>query len=244
MNTAILLASTFLASGVEMVEALTIVLAAGIVRGWRSSLTGAAAATLVLAVLVGAFYPVLRRVPLDAFRLVIGLLLLVVGLQWLRKAILRASGRKALHDEGKIFAETRAEAAAAAPLLRGGLDWPGFSLSFQGVFLEGLEVAVIVVTFGSGQGRILLASLGAVIALVVVVGLGVVLRSPLTQVPENALKFAVGIMLTAYGVFWAGEGAHLHWPGSDAALLGLLALVGAVSFGLVAQLRRSAATIS
>src|SRR5579871_4986057 len=195
MRTAILLLSTFLASGVEMVEALTIVLAAGIVRGWRSSLTGATAALLALAALVGAFYPVLTRIPLNALRLGIGLLLVLVGLQWLRKAILRASGLKALHDEEATFAETRAEAEAAAGLERAGLDWPGFTLSFQGVFLEGLEVAVIVLTFGSGQGRILLAAIGALAAFAVVVGVGAVLRAPLTQVPENLLKLTVGIML-------------------------------------------------
>jgi len=239
VNTAILLLSIFLASGVEMVEALTIVLAAGVVRGWRSSLSGAAVATLALAVLVGAFYPVLKQVPIDALRLGIGLLLVVVGLQWLRKAILRASGLKALHDEDKIFAETRNEAATAAQVMRAGLDWPGFTLSFQGVFLEGLEVAIIVLTFGSGQGRIVLASIGALAALAVVVTVGLVLRSPLSQVPENTLKFAVGIMLTSYGVFWAVEGTGAHWPGSDAALLVLLAAVTAVSGLLVARLRRT-----
>jgi len=244
VRTAILLLSTFLASGVEMVEALTIVLAAGIVRGWRASLSGAAAAALALAVLVVAFYPALRQVPLNPLRLCIGLLLVLVGLQWLRKAILRASGRRALHDEEKAFAETRAQAEAAVPVERAGLDWPGFTLSFQGVFLEGLEVAVIVLTFGSGQGRIVLAALGALAALVVVVVIGMVLRSPLARVPENALKFAVGIMLTSYGVFWAGEGAHVHWPGSDTALLMLLAVVAAVSLALVARLRRSGAVLS
>ena len=239
MNTAILLLSTFLASGVEMVEALTIVLAAGVVRGWHSSLAGAGAASCALAALVGAFYPALTHIPLNALRLCIGVLLILLGAQWLRKAILRASGLKALHDEAEAFAKTRAQAEAAISLERAGLDWPGFTLSFQGVFLEGLEVAIIVLTFGSGQGRILLAAIGALAAFSAVVGLGLLLRAPLTRIPENVLKFAVGIMLTSYGIFWTGEGAGAHWPGSDAALLVLLGLVAAGSLLVVARLRRA-----
>jgi uncharacterized membrane protein len=238
VTTAFLVLSAFLASAVEMVEALTIVLAAGIARGWRSSLLGVGAATLALAAIVGALGPALTVVPLDALRLVVGSLLLVFGLQWLRKAILRASGYKALHDEDAIFARELDE-ARHAPTATTGIDWYGFTLSFKGVLLEGLEVAFIVLTFGSTQGSIPLAALGAGVAVVLVATVGVLVRAPLARVPENALKFAVGLMLTSFGIFWAAEGAGAHWPGSDAALLGVLAFVAASSAGLVALLRRN-----
>jgi uncharacterized membrane protein len=221
-----------------MVEALTIVLAAGVSRDWRSSLAGVGAATLALAVVVAALGPALTVVPLNALRLVVGALLLVFGLQWLRKAVLRASGFKALHDEHAIFARELAEAEAAAHVERAGLDWYGFTLSFKGVFLEGLEVAFIVLTFGSTQGSIPLAAVGAAAALVLVAGVGVAVRAPLARVPENSMKFAVGIMLTTFGIFWSAEGAGADWPGSDAALLGVLVFVCASSALLVALLRR------
>jgi uncharacterized membrane protein len=233
-----LVLSAFLASAVEMVEALTIVLAAGLSRGWRSSLTGVGAATLALAVVVAALGPALTLVPIDALRLVVGALLLVFGLQWLRKAILRASGFKALHDEDAIFARELEDARAAGSELRAGLDWYGFVLSFKGVFLEGLEVAFIVLTFGSTQGSIPLAAAGAVAALVVVAGVGVAVRSPLARVPENAMKFAVGVMLTTFGIFWTTEGVGADWPGDDAAIAGVLAFVVLSSFALVSLLRR------
>ena len=205
MTAGFLIASAFLASAVEFVEALTIVLAAGITRGWRSSLTGLAAATLALGVIVAALGPALTLVPIDALRLVVGALLLAFGLQWLRKAILRASGYKALHDEAEIFAREQAEARAAGSEQRAGLDWYGFTLSFKGVLLEGLEVAFIVITFGSAQGRIGLAAVGAGAALVLVAIVGIAVRGPLTRVPENTLKFAVGVMLTTFGIFWSTE---------------------------------------
>jgi uncharacterized membrane protein len=233
-----LVLSAFLASAVEMVEALTIVLAAGLARGWRSSLIGVAAATLALAVVVAALGPALTVVPLDALRLVVGFLLLVFGLQWLRKAILRASGYKALHDEDAIFARELQEAGSAERVERAGVDWYGFTLSFKGVFLEGLEVAFIVLTFGSTQGSIPLAAVGAGGALVLVAGVGIAVRAPLARVPENTLKFAVGIMLTTFGIFWSAEGAGAHWPGSDAAIVGVLAFVVASSALLVSLLRR------
>ena len=225
-----------------MVEALTIVLASGVARGWRSSLTGVAAATVVLAAIVAALGPALTVIPLSALRLVVGTLLLVFGLQWLRKAILRASGFKALHDENAIFAEELEEARNAARG-EGGIDWYGFTLSFKGVLLEGLEVAFIVLTFGSTQGSIPLAALGAGAAVVLVAGVGVAVRAPLARVPENTMKFAVGIMLTTFGIFWAAEGAGAHWPGSDTALLGVLAFVVAVSALLVGLLRRQRRTM-
>ena len=233
-----LVLSAFLASAVEMVEALTIVLASGIARGWRSSLIGMAAAVLALAVIVAALGPALTVIPLNALRLVVGGLLLTFGLQWLRKAILRASGFKALHDEDAIFAKELEEARTAERLERGGVDWYGFTLSFKGVLLEGLEVAFIVITFGSTQGSIPLAALGAAAALVLVAGVGVAVRAPLARVPENTLKFAVGVMLTTFGIFWSTEGAGGSWPGSDAALFGVLAFVIALSALLVAVLRR------
>jgi uncharacterized membrane protein len=234
-----LIASAFLASAVEFVEALTIVLAAGVSRGWRSALAGLGAATLVLTVIVAVLGPALTRVPISALRLVVGTLLLTFGLQWLRKAILRASGFKALHDEDAIFARELEEARTARGEQRAGIDWFGFTLAFKGVLLEGLEVAFIVVTFGSAQGRIGLAALGAGAALVLVATVGVLVRAPLARVPENTLKFAVGAMLTTFGIFWSTEGAGAHWPGEDASLPGVLAFVLVLSFAAVVTLRRS-----
>jgi uncharacterized membrane protein len=233
-----LVLSAFLASGVEMVEALTIVLAAGVARGWRSALIGLAAATVALAVIVAALGPALTQIPLQALRLVVGALLLVFGLQWLRKAILRASGYKALHDEDAIFARELAEARGAAGEERAGIDWYGFTLAFKGVLLEGLEVVFIVLTFGSAQGSIPLAAAGAAAALVLVAGVGVAVRAPLARVPENSMKFAVGVMLTTFGIFWSVEGAGADWPGDDAALVGVLGFVVLFSFLLVRLLRR------
>ena len=233
-----LVLSAFLASGVEMVEALTIVLAAGLTRGWRSSLAGLGAAVLVLAAIVAALGPALTVVPLNGLRLVVGALLLVFGLQWLRKAILRASGYKALHDEDAIFARELADARSAGRLERAGVDWYGFTLAFKGVLLEGLEVVFIVLTFGSAQGSIPLAAAGAAGALVLVAGVGIAVRAPLARVPENAMKFAVGVMLTTFGIFWSVEGAGADWPGSDASLLGVLGFVVLSSVVLVRLLRR------
>jgi uncharacterized membrane protein len=238
VTAAFLVASAFLASAVEFVEALTIVLASGITRGWRSSLIGLAAATVALAAIVAALGPALTLIPIDVLRLVVGGILLAFGLQWLRKAILRASGYKALHDEAAAFAEETAAARTAALEERAGLDWYGFTLSFKGVLLEGLEVAFIVLTFGSTQGSIPLAALGAGIALVLVAVVGVLVRAPLTRVPENTMKFAVGVMLTTFGTFWAAEGAGAHWPGDDASLPAVLAFVIALSFASVGLLKR------
>jgi uncharacterized membrane protein len=224
-----LVCSAFLASAVEMVEALTIVLAAGLTQGWRSALAGVGAAVAVLAAVVAVLGPALTVVPLDDLRLVVGALLLLFGLQWLRKAILRASGRKALHDEDAIYAETVAGARSAGV--------SGFVLAFKGVLLEGLEVAFIVLTFGSAQGSIPLAATGAAAAVILVAGVGVAVRAPLARVPENTLKFAVGLMLTSFGIFWSAEGAGVHWPGDDAALVGVLAFVCLVSALFVALLR-------
>jgi uncharacterized membrane protein len=237
----LLLVAAFLASAVEMVEATTIVLAIGTTREWRSSLWGVAAGIGALAVVVGALGPAVLQIPLGPLRLVIGGLLLVFGLGWLRKAVLRASGWKALHDEDAIFAEQEAEARVAGRATsRFGrrLDGYAFTICFKGVFLEGLEVAFIVITFGSNQHDIPLAVIGAAAAVVVVVGVAALVRKPLSRVPENTLKWAVGIMLASFGTFWGAEGAGAHWPGADASLGWLIPAYAAVTFGLVWLLRR------
>jgi uncharacterized membrane protein len=243
MSAVFLFLAAFLASAVEMVEALTIVLAVGITRGWRSALVGMAAATVALAAIVAALGPALHRVPIDALRLAVGFLLLAFGLQWLRKAILRASGFKPLHDEDEIFARELEEARLAGHEVHAGLDWYSFVLSFKGVLLEGLEVAFIVITFGSTQGNIPLAAAAAGSALVIVVGAGALVRAPLSRVPENTMKFSVGVMLTTFGIFWGAEGAGVHWPGGEPALLGVLGFVVVTSLGLVHLLRRQHATL-
>src|SRR4051794_6870126 len=210
----------------------------GVTRGWRSALAGTAAATLALAVIVAALGPALTVIPIEILRLVVGALLLVFGLQWLRKAILRASGWRATRDEAAVFERQRAEAASAPHIERAGLDWYAFTISFKGVLLEGLEVAFIVLTFGSTQGSIPLAAAGAAGAVVLVVLAGIVVRGPLARVPENTLAFAVGVMLTTFGIFWGAEGAGADWPGGDASLPAVLAFVLLMSVGYVALLRR------
>jgi len=229
--------ASFLACAVEMVEALTIVLAVGVTRGWRSTLIGTGTALAALAVVVAALGPALAVLPIDGLRLVVGGLLLVFGLQWLRKAILRYGGYKALHDEDAIFVEEQRAARAATPD-RDGVDWYAFTVAFKGVFLEGLEVAFIVITIGGAQDNVALAAVGALTAAAVVLAAGIALHHPLSRVPENTIKFVVGVMLTTFGVFWAGEGAGVEWPGGDVALLGVLAYVAALSGLLVATLRR------
>ena len=240
MSTVLLVAASFLASGVEAVEALTIVLAVGLVRGWRSPLYGTAVALVALTAVVAVLGPALTAIPLSALRVVVGGLLLVFGLQWLRKAILRASGHKALHDEDAIYREQAEEARLVGGTAGAGIDWYAFTIAFKGVLLEGLEVAFIVVTFGSNQGSIPLAAAGAAAAIVVVVVAGIRVRAPLSRVPENTLKFSVGLLLTTFGTFWGAEGAGANWPGSDLAILGLLVFYLAVSRVLVLLLRRTA----
>lgn len=249
MTTGALFLAVFLACVVEAVEATTIVLAAGTGRDWRSALLGVAAGLGILAVIVAVLGPAVSTIPLGGLRLIIGAILLIFGLQWLRKAILRASGHKALHDEDKIF-RTELAAAQAAPVQRhrGVSDWYAFTLSFKGVVLEGLEVVFIAVTFGSNQHDIPIAAIAAVAAVLVVVALGVAVRAPLARIPENTMKFVVGVMLTGFGTFWGAEGAHAQWPGSDAALLVLIPAIAVVALTLVAVLRRhrveaSAATL-
>lgn len=238
MHVALLVISTFLASSVEMVEALTIVLAVGLTRGWRSALLGSGAALVVLAAVVAVLGPAVGHVPLAPLRLFVGALLLIFGLQWLRKAILRAGGLKALHDEDAIYrtaveqARTRTTAATGREM-----DWYSFTVAFKGVFLEGFEVVFIVITFGASAHQLGPAAAGAFGAVVIVGTVGVVARVPLARVPENTMKFVVGIMLTSFGTFWGAEGAGVRWPGGDSALLGVVALVALSSIGLVLVLR-------
>jgi uncharacterized membrane protein len=236
--------SVFLACAVEAVEAVTIVLAAGTARDWRSALLGVGAALGALAVVVAALGPAISAIPLNALRLIVGALLLVFGLQWLRKAILRASGYKALRDEDAEFREevlaAQEQPAGSSPSLSavGVSDWYAFTLSFKGVFLEGLEVVFIVLTFGTNQHDLPLAVVAAVLAVCVVTVVGIAVRAPLARVPENTMKFVVGVMLTSFGMFWSVEGAHGDWPGTDAALLVIMPAVALYALGCVALLRR------
>jgi uncharacterized membrane protein len=232
--------SVFLACAVEAVEALTIVLAVGITRSWPATFAGVGTGVVVIGALVGALGPALTALPIDVLRVAVGGLLLVFGLQWLRKAILRASGLKALHDEAAIFAR-ETEAAHAIGALTRGFDGYAFTVAFKGVLLEGLEVAFIVITFGANQHRIPLAALAAGLAITLVVFAGVAVRKPLARVPENAMKFVVGVLLTSFGMFWGVEGAGGRWPGSEAALLVIIPCLVAISFGLVAMIRRMTA---
>ena len=229
--------TAFLASAVEAVEALTIVLAVGVVRGWRSTLIGIAAAGVVLAATVAVLGPALDHIPIGALRLVVGALLLAFGLQWLRKAILRSSGFKDLHDEDAAYAKERELAASATFAGEAAIDWYSFTVAFKGVLLEGLEVVFIVIALGSAQKQLGLATLGAVAAVIVVTVAGVLVHSPLSRVPENTIKFAVGVLLTSFGCFWAAEGAGVHWPGDELSLLLLIAYFGCASLLLVRALR-------
>ncbi|HEX6491281.1 MAG TPA: hypothetical protein VF002_07890 [Gaiellaceae bacterium] len=239
MRVEILFLAAFLACAVEMLEALTIVLAVGLTRGWRSTLVGVGAALLALAAVVASLGPALTVLPLNALRLVVGGLLLAFGLQWLRKAILRAGGFLSLRDESAAYAREREQALQAAPERRAGVDWYSFTLSFKGVFLEGLEVAFIVISFGAdGRHGVVTAAAAAAAALVIVAVTGVLARAPLSRVPENTLKFAVGLLLTSFGTFWGAEGAGVSWPGGDVAILGILAFLLLVSVGSVSLLRR------
>ena len=244
MNTSALFIAVFLACLVEAVEALTIVLAAGRARDWRSALVGVLAGLVCLAVTVAVLGPALSALPLDGLRLFVGGLLLIFGLQWLRKAILRASGHKALHDESAAFAAAVAEASAAVSGRRRGIvtDWYAFTLSFKGVTLEGLEVAFIALTFGTNQHNVPLAAAAALAAVVVVTVTGILVQAPLSRVPENTMKFVVGVMLTAFGLFWSAEGAGASWPGGDAALLAITPAVALYALVLVAVFRRHAST--
>jgi uncharacterized membrane protein len=246
MHNVLLALSVFLASIVEGVEALTIVLAIGTTRGWRSTWYGVGAATMVLAIFVAILGPALTLIPINALRLVVGGLLLTFGLQWLRKAILRASGFKPLHDEAAIFDKAAEASKNVKRAKRKAVidDWYAFTIAFKGVLLEGLEVAFIVVTFGANQGSIPLAVIAALVAVFVVVALGLKIHKPLSNVPENTLKFIVGIMLASFGIFWGSEGAGIRWPGSDTALLAVIALIAVTAFVQVVWLKRRYARLN
>lgn len=237
-GTVILGLAVFLASCVEMVEALTIVLAVGVTRGWRSALEGVGAAVLALAVLVAALGPaIVTYVPLGVLRVVIGALLLVFGLQWLRKAVLRASGFKAKHDEDAIY-RREVERLSGAPRTAG-RDATAFTVAFKGVFLEGVEVIVIVLTLGITAHRLGLAVEAAAAAVVLVGLVGAIVARRLAGVPENAMKMGVGLMLVSFGTFWLGEGVGLAWPGpSDVFILALIAAYGVSAWALVTRLDR------
>jgi uncharacterized membrane protein len=231
-----LVVSVFLACAVEGVEALTIVLAVGTTRSWRSALSGALIAVVALCAATAILGPRLTSLPIDTLRLVVGGLLLVFGLQWLRKAVLRAAGLVAMHDEDEIFRE-QAAAARAAGAPGDGIDPYSFVIAFKGVLLEGLEVVFIALTFGANQHRVGLAAVAAGAAVLLVAGVGFAVHSPLARVPENAMKLSVGVMLTSFGIFWGAEGAGAEWPGGDAALLLLVPTVLAFSLFLARLFR-------
>ena len=230
--------SVFVACAVEAVEALTIVLAVGTTRSWRSALGGCGVAVVALATTTAIIGPGLTSLPINTLRLFVGGLLLVFGLQWLRKAILRAAGLKAQHDEDEIYRE-EVIAARAAGAWHAGFDGYAFTIAFKGVLLEGLEVVFIALTFGANQHRLGLAAAAAIAAVLLVAGAGVVVHRPLSRAPENAMKFSVGVMLTSFGIFWGSEGAGANWPGGDAALLAIVPAVLLFGMALARVFRSS-----
>jgi uncharacterized membrane protein len=232
--------AAFLASLVEAVEALTIVLAVAAVRGWRPAGLGALSGLAVLALIVMALGPVLSLIPLHVLQLAIGVLLLLFGMRWLRKAILRAAGYIPLHDEAAAFASETAELQDQARRQEQRLDWLAGLASFKAVLLEGLEVVFIVIAVSAGRGALLPVSAAAFAACALVALAGLVVHRPLARVPENTLKFAVGVLLSAFGLFWTGEGLGVNWPGDDLAILGFIALFLVTGLGAVALLGRRA----
>jgi len=235
--------SAFLASLVEVVEAFTIVLAVGTLRGWRPAALGTIAALGVLGGLIVLLGPLLGHVPLHPLQLGIGVLLLLFGMGWLRKAILRAAGIIPLHDEEAIFASEAAQLAAAAGRERVSLGWIAGLTAFKAVLLEGLEVVFIVIAVGAGRGLLWPAGLGAAAACLVILTLGIAIHKPLAKVPENTLKFGVGTMLSAFGVFWTGEGLGIAWPGQDLAPAAFALLFLSVGFTTASVLRRPAVEV-
>jgi uncharacterized membrane protein len=235
--------AAFLASLVEAVEALTIVLAVATIRGWRPAGLGAFAGLLALSLIVVALGPLLDLIPLHLLQLAIGVLLLLFGMRWLRKAILRSAGVIALHDEVAAFATETAQLREQANRHEARLDWLAGLASFKAVLLEGLEVVFIVIAVSAGRGLLVPAGIGALAACLLVAGVGLVVHRPLAQVPENTLKFAVGVMLSAFGVFWTGEGLGVAWPGADLAIVAFAALFLLIGFGAVALARRSSTEV-
>jgi Ca2+/H+ antiporter, TMEM165/GDT1 family len=236
--------AAFVASLVEVVEAFTIVLAAGTLRGWRGAVAGTAAGLAALALIVVALGPLLDQVPLHLLQLVIGVLLLLFGMGWLRKAVLRAAGIIALHDENVAFAAETANLSDTTTPRRSGFDWLGGVMAFKAVLLEGLEVVFIVIAVGAGRGLLVPASLGALAACVVVLAIGAIVHRPLARVPENTLKFAVGVILCAFGVFWTGEGLGIAWPGGDLMILVFGAAFLLVGLGAAAIVRQPRGVIA
>jgi Ca2+/H+ antiporter, TMEM165/GDT1 family len=234
------MAAAFLASLVEAVEALTIVLAVATVRGWRPAGLGALAGLAVLALIVVVLGPLLGHVPLRLLQFVIGVLLLLFGMRWLRKAILRSAGVIPLHDETMTFATETAELREQARRNEARLDWLAI---LKAVLLEGLEVVFIVIALSAGHGMLLPASAGALAACLLVAGVGFIVHRPLARVPENTLKFAVGVMLSAFGVFWTGEGLGVAWPGEDLAIVAFAVMFLAVSGAAVVLARRPRAEV-
>jgi uncharacterized membrane protein len=242
-----LILAVLVASIVEMVEALTIVMAMGMTRSWRSTMLGVITALVALTAFTAvAGYALATWLPEAALKVVIGTLLLIFGLQWLRKAILRSSGRKAMHDEDQIYAKEVEAARAAGASTRDGLDWFSFVVSFKGVFLEGVEVVFIVITFGLNADNVPVAAGAAVAGALLVLALGIAVRGPLARVPENTLKYAVGLLLATFGTYWAIGGLgvfethheSIEWPGEDLALIVLLVAWYLLSRVLVTVLRR------
>ncbi|MDE1992407.1 MAG: COG4280 domain-containing protein [Rhizobiaceae bacterium] len=231
------LTASFLGSFVEMVEAFTIVLAVGVTRSWRPALTGAALALAVLAALVLIFGPLLALVPITALQFVVGVLLILFGMRWLRKAILRSLGVIALHDEEAAF--SKETAALRQQSGHQSADYLAGLTAFKAVLLEGIEVAFIVIAVGGAHGLTFYAALGAVAAFVIVALIGLLVHRPLATVPENTLKFVVGLMLTSFGIYWTGEGIGVDWPGADLSLIAIFAIVAMVSFITIRSLRGS-----
>jgi len=229
--------AAFLASLVEAVEALTIVLAVATVRGWRPAGFGAIAGLMLLVLIVVALGPLIDQVPLHLLQLAIGILLLLFGMRWLRKAILRSAGVIPLHDEAMAFATETAELREKARRYDARVDWLAALASFKAVLLEGLEVVFIVIALSTGRGLLVPATAGALAACLLVAGVGFVVRRPLARVPENTLKFAVGVMLAAFGIFWTGEGLGVAWPGADLSIVAFAALFLAVERAAVALAR-------
>ncbi len=223
--------AAFLGSFVEFVEALTIVLAVGVVRGWRPALIGTAAGVAVLAIIVALLGPLLGQIRIELLQLVVGVLLLLFGMRWLRKAILRGAGIIPLHDEAAAFAKETAQLRGVGPSVTPMLDPIAIVTTFKAVVLEGIEVVFIVIAVGSTGEMLIPASLGAAAAGAIVILLGLLLHRPLARVPENTLKFAVGILISAFGIFWVGEGLGFHWPGSDVAIVAIALLLLVVALG-------------
>ena len=239
MKDALLILASFLACSVEMVEALTIVMAVGVTRGWRSALIGVGAGLVVLAAVVAALGPSLvNLVPLSVLQVVVGALLLIFGMQWVRKAVQRAAGVRSKHNEDQIYEDEISELRGGGVVAAGAMDWTGFVVSFKGVFLEGLEVAFIVLTFGANSGKFGLTAAGAFAAFVLFSGIAIVVHRPLSRVPENTIKFTVGLMLISFGTFWSGEGIGVDWKLSDGTILVAIAVYSLVAFGMVELLKR------